>query len=112
MKKLKRENDSYNDLVDVNDDNFEILLSDFEEEEYDLSGIGLEGFFLSLEQYNNYLWSEDGFSFSFQDYEEFKKYLNLVDDCFIIYDEDDMECKLNEEQLDNIKHILVKGEQI
>ena len=59
---------SYSDFIEYQRDP-----SDFEEEEYDLSGIGLEGFFLSLEQYNNYLWSEDGFSFSFQDYEEFKK---------------------------------------
>ena len=110
MKKLKKVNDSYNDLADINDDNFEIILSDFEEEEYDLSGIGLEGFFLSLEQYNNYLWSEDGFSFSFQDFEEFKRYLNSVNEYFIIYDEDDMECQLTEDQLINIKNILGKGE--
>jgi hypothetical protein len=96
-------------LDDINDDNFDIVLSDFEEEEYDLSGIGLEGFFLSVEQYNNYLWSEDGFSFSFENYEELKRYLNVIDDCFVIYDEDDMECRMTEDQLDNIKHIL-KGE--
>jgi hypothetical protein len=110
MKKLVKHEDSYNDLQDINDNDFDIILSDFEEEEYDLSGIGLEGFYLSVEQYNNYLYSEDGFVFSFQEYEEFKKYLNSVNDYFILCDEDEMECRLTEEQLDTIKHILVKGE--
>lgn len=106
MKKLIKHEDSYNDLQGINDNDFDIILSDFEEEEYDLSGIGLEGFYLSIEQYNNYLYSEDGFIFSFQDYEEFKKYLNLVNDYFVLYDEDEMECKLTGEQLEAIEHIL------
>lgn len=106
MKKLIKENDSYNDLDDI-EDNFDIILSDFEEKEYDLNGIGLDGFFLSIEQYMNYLWSEDGFSFYFRDYEEFKQYLTSVNDYFIIYDEDELECKMTEDQLENIKNIIL-----
>jgi len=94
-------------LDDLND-NFEIVLSDFREEEYDLSGIGLTGFYLAIEQCNNYLWSEEGFMFNFQDYDEFMKYLNSVDDYFTICDEDEQECQLTEEQVRHIKKILVK----
>jgi len=109
MKKIKQ-NDSYNDLDTINDDDFEISLSDFEEKEYDLTSIGMEGFFLTIEQYNNFLWSEEGFVFNFMDFEEFKKYLNSVNDYFIIYDEDEQECMITEEQLKEIGKILVKGE--
>lgn len=82
----------------------DLIISEFEEKEFNLESIGLNGFFLVLEEEKSYIYSDDGFYV-----EEIDKLFKLIDpnkEVFKITDEDNMELILNKEQFEIIVNIL------